>query len=106
MPLRLGRTTLVQLAGSFTRLTPAGLGEAGLNVRYLQRAGVDRPTAVSAVGVKTAAGALVHLLGLLMALVLVARTRLHPSHIPGRWPLLVGLVAVLVGGGLAPMPGS
>jgi undecaprenyl-diphosphatase len=99
--LRLGRTTLVQLAGSFTRLTPAGLGEAGLNVRYLQRAGVDRPTAVTAVGVKTAAGVLVHLLGLLVALVLVARTRLHPSHIPAWWPLLVGLVAMLVGGGLA-----
>jgi uncharacterized membrane protein YbhN (UPF0104 family)/membrane-associated phospholipid phosphatase/tRNA A-37 threonylcarbamoyl transferase component Bud32 len=101
VPLRLGRTTLVQLAGSFTRLTPAGLGEAGLNVRYLQRAGVDRPTAVTAVGVKTAASVLVHLLGLLVALVLVARTRLHPSHIPARWPLLVGLVAVLVAGGLA-----
>ena len=100
VPLRLGRTTLVQLAGSYTRLTPAGLGEAGLNVRYLQRAGVDRATAVSAVGVKTAAGALVHLLGLLVALVLAARTRLDPSHIPA-WPLLVGLVAVLVGGGLA-----
>jgi undecaprenyl-diphosphatase len=102
VPLRLGPTTLVQLAGSFTRLTPAGLGAAGLNVRYLQRAGVDRPTAVSAVGVKTAAGALVYLLGLLVALVLAARTRLHPSHLPGRWPLLVGLVAVLVAGGLAP----
>jgi uncharacterized membrane protein YbhN (UPF0104 family)/tRNA A-37 threonylcarbamoyl transferase component Bud32/membrane-associated phospholipid phosphatase len=99
-PLPLGRTTLVQLAGSFTRLTPAGLGEAGLNVRYLQRAGLDRPTAVSAVGVKTAVGVLVHVFGLLVALVLVARTRLHPADLPGRWPLLVGLVAVLVGGGL------
>jgi uncharacterized membrane protein YbhN (UPF0104 family)/membrane-associated phospholipid phosphatase/tRNA A-37 threonylcarbamoyl transferase component Bud32 len=100
-PLRLGQTTLVQLAGSFTRLTPAGLGKAALNVRYLQRAGMDRPSAVNAVGVRTAAGVLVHLLGLLVALVLLARTRLHPSHIPERWPLLVGLVAVLVGGGLA-----
>jgi undecaprenyl-diphosphatase len=101
VPLRLGRTILVQLAGSFTRLTPTGLGEAALNVRYLQRAGVDRPTAVSAVGVKTAAGVLVHLLGLLVALVLLARTRLHPSHVPEGWPLLVALVAVLVAGGLA-----
>jgi undecaprenyl-diphosphatase len=99
-PLPLGRTTMVQLAGSFTRLTPAGLGEAGLNVRYLQRAGLDRPTAVNAVGVKTAVGALAHVLGLLVALLLVVRTRLHPADVPGRWPLLVGLVAVLVGGGL------
>src|SRR4029450_5518173 len=35
-----------------------------------------------------------------VALVLAATTRLHPSHIPA-WPLLVGLVAVLVAGGLA-----
>jgi glycosyltransferase 2 family protein len=47
-PLALGRTTLVQVASSFAnRLTPASLGGIGLNVRYLQRAGMDRPAAVA-----------------------------------------------------------
>jgi glycosyltransferase 2 family protein len=101
-PLALGRTTLVQVASSFAnRLTPASLGGMGLNARYLQRAGMDRPSAVGAVAVNAAAGALVHVLGLLVAAVLIGRARLGTAHIPRGWPALVGLVAALVIGGLA-----
>jgi uncharacterized membrane protein YbhN (UPF0104 family)/membrane-associated phospholipid phosphatase len=101
-PLALGRTTLVQVASSFAnRLTPGSLGGMGLNARYLQRAGMERPSAVDAVAVNTAAGALVHVLGLLVAAVLIGRARLGTAHIPKGWPALVGLVAALVIGGLA-----
>jgi glycosyltransferase 2 family protein len=101
-PLALGRTTLVQVASSFAnRLTPASLGGMGLNARYLQQAGMERPSAVDAVAVNTAAGALVHVLGLLVAAVLIGRARLGTAHIPKGWPALVGLVAALVIGGLA-----
>jgi glycosyltransferase 2 family protein len=101
-PLALGRTTLVQVASSFAnRLTPASLGGIGLNVRYLQRAGMDGPAAVAAVAVNTAAGALVHVLGLLVAAVLIGRTRLGAAHVPEGWPVLVAVAAVLAGGGLA-----
>ena len=100
-PLALGRTSLVQVASSFAnRLTPASLGGIGMNVRYLQRAGMDRPAAVAAVAVNTAAGALVHVLGLLVAAVLIGRARLGTSPIPKGWPVLVALAAVLAGGGL------
>jgi uncharacterized membrane protein YbhN (UPF0104 family)/membrane-associated phospholipid phosphatase len=100
-PLALGRTTLVQVASSFAgRLTPASLGGMGLNVRYLQRAGLDRSAAVAAVAVNTAAGVLVHVLGLLVAAVLVGHTRLHAAHIPRGWPVLVGLAGVLAAVGL------
>jgi glycosyltransferase 2 family protein len=55
--LALGRATLVQVASPFAnRLTPASLGGIGLNVRCLQGAGMDRPAAVAAVAVNTAAG--------------------------------------------------
>ena len=81
------------------RLTPASLGGIGLNVRYLQRAGLDRPSA--AVVVNTAAGALVHVLALLVAAVLVGHTRLHAGHVPRGWPALVAVVAGLALGGLA-----
>jgi glycosyltransferase 2 family protein len=101
-PLALGRTTLVQVASSFAnRLTPASLGGLGLNVRYLQQAGMDRPSAVGAVAVNTAAGALVHVLGLLVAAVLIGQARLGTAHVPRGWPALVVLVAALVLGGLA-----
>ena len=101
-PLALGRTTLVQVASSFAnRLTPASLGGIGLNVRYLQRAGTDRPAAVAAVAVNTAAGALLHVLGLLVAAFLAGHTELHTAQIPRGWPVLVALAAVLATGGLA-----
>ncbi len=101
-PLALGRTTLVQVASSFAnRLTPASLGGIGLNIRYLQRAGMDRPAAMAAVTANTAAGALVHLLGLLVAAALVGHARLGAAHIPRGWPELVALAGVLAAGGLA-----
>jgi len=96
-----GRTTLVQVASSFAnRLTPASLGGIGLNIRYLERAGLDRPAAVAAVAVNTAAGALVHVLGLLVAVALIGRAGVGAAHLPKAWPVLVALAAVLAAGGL------
>jgi tRNA A-37 threonylcarbamoyl transferase component Bud32 len=67
--LALGRTTAVQLATSFANpLAPAGLGGAGLNARYLERAGLTRADAAAAVAVNLGAGALVHAGGLLVAI--------------------------------------
>jgi undecaprenyl-diphosphatase len=101
-PLAFGRATLVQVASSFTnRLAPASLGGIGLNVRWLQRTGMGRSSAVGAVAANTAAGALVHVLGLLVATVLVGQARLSSPHVPRGWPVLVALAAVPVLGGLA-----
>jgi glycosyltransferase 2 family protein len=101
-PLAFGRATLVQVASSFTnRLAPASLGGIGLNVRWLQRTGMGRSSAVGAVAANTAAGALVHVLGLLVATFLVGQARLGPPQVPRGWPVLVALGAVPVLGGLA-----
>ncbi len=52
IPLRLGRTALVQLASSFlTLVTPPAVGHVGLNIRFLQRAGVPIATAAATVTV-------------------------------------------------------
>jgi len=60
-PLPLGRTTLVQLASSFTgRLAPVGLGRMALAERYLEHAGVTRPEAVSALAAQSVNGLVVH----------------------------------------------
>lgn len=53
--LPLARTALVQLASSFVALvTPPAVGHVGLNIRYLQKAGVPTATAAADVAVKEA----------------------------------------------------
>jgi undecaprenyl-diphosphatase len=64
VPQRLpfGPTLLTQSASSFVnRVSPANVGGMALNVRYLQKSGLDPTTAVAAVGLNSLAGALVHL---------------------------------------------
>lgn len=59
--LRFGPTLTAQVAASFTgTLAPAGLGGLALNVRFLQRQGIDRPVAVSSVGLDAVAGVVAH----------------------------------------------
>ncbi len=54
-------TLAAQLASSFTnRLTPARLGGMATNVRFLVRRGIPAPTAVSAIGLNTLVGVIVH----------------------------------------------
>src|SRR5579885_3567874 len=60
-PPPLGRTYLVQLAAaSSNRLAPAGLGGMATNVRFLERRGTTRPTAVGIVAANSAVGVIVH----------------------------------------------
>jgi undecaprenyl-diphosphatase len=91
-PLPLGRTTLVQLASSFTgRLAPAGLGRMALAERYLEHAGVSRPEAISALAAQSANGLVVHLGATLVFALAVGR--LDVVHI-GFPPNLVWYAAV------------
>jgi len=56
-------TALAQLASSFVnRVTPAKVGGLALNVRYLQKAGVEPAAAVAGVGLNVAIGAVVHMI--------------------------------------------
>jgi uncharacterized membrane protein YbhN (UPF0104 family)/membrane-associated phospholipid phosphatase/tRNA A-37 threonylcarbamoyl transferase component Bud32 len=95
------RTVAVQVATTFTnRLTPAGLGGIGLNVRYLGRSGLDRATAVGAVALSTAAGVATHALLLAGAAVFLGTHLVGPVHLPHGWASLVAVVSVLVALGL------
>ncbi len=61
--LPFGPTLLLQSASSFVnRVSPANVGGMALNVRYLQKSGVDSPTAVSAVGLNSFVGGIMHIL--------------------------------------------
>jgi uncharacterized membrane protein YbhN (UPF0104 family) len=101
-PLPLATTTAVQLAGSFVnRLTVGSLGAAGLNERYLEHQGLERPAAVAAVAATSVAGFLVHMTALAASVILVGRGEIPHVHLPHRWPVLVAVVAVLAALGLA-----
>ncbi|MDX2379710.1 MAG: flippase-like domain-containing protein [Acidimicrobiia bacterium] len=55
--LATGPLLMVSLGSSFaSKLAPAGLGGMALNVRFLQKQGVDQTVAVSGVGLDTVAG--------------------------------------------------
>ena len=63
VPLRLATTLEARLAASFAnRFAPAGLGGAGVTIRYLQRCGTDLTTASAIYGLSGVAGVIVPML--------------------------------------------
>src|SRR5262249_34926994 len=64
-PIAFGRMFIAQLASSFgNKITPAGLGGMGVNVRFLQRSGVPKGDAVGAVALNGSVGFVVHIVAL------------------------------------------
>jgi hypothetical protein len=57
-----GLTTAVQLGGSFiNRITPVKVGGMAVNVRYLQKQGLDSATAIGGVGIAAVAAGVMHI---------------------------------------------
>jgi len=95
-PLSLGRTALVELAGSFlNRMSPKGLGGMGLNERFLERSGLERPEAMVAVALSMTAGVLVDVPSLILALALLGIAGPLKGHTPKGWEVLVGFVVAM-----------
>ena len=87
------RTMLAQLAGSFvTLVTPAAVGGAALNVRYLQRNKVPAAVAAASVGVVQVVAFVLHI-SLLVIFVAITGARSHSLR-PPTWAYFViaGLV--------------
>ena len=92
------RTLFVQVAGSFvTLVTPAAVGGAALNVRYLQRKKVPPPVAAASVGVAQVVAFVLHIC-LLVVFAAIAGTTAKTSIRPPRWAyfVLAGLVVVVL----------
>ncbi len=97
--LRLARTLLVQVAGSFvTLVTPAAVGGAALNIRYLRRCGVSAADSAASVGVTQLVAFVLHL-SLLVIFAAISGTSTDTSLQPPHWVLFV--IAGLVAAGLA-----
>ena len=94
--LQFTRTLLVQVAGSFvTLVTPAAVGGAALNTRYLQRRRIPAPLAAASVGVSQVVAFVLHIL-LLIVFATLAGTIGKRSYTPPSsvYFVLAGLVAV------------
>ena len=106
--LPLWPTTEVQLGMSFSNLAVPGIGGQAMQVRFLQKVGVDLSSAVAAGGILSAAGALVASLGLFTIALILEPARVNLSLIPtsGLLSLTLGLVVfvALVSAVLALVP--
>jgi glycosyltransferase 2 family protein len=97
--LNFTRTLLVQLAGSFvTLVTPAAVGGAAVNVRYLQRRKIPAPVAAASVGVVQLTAFVLHIL-LLVVFIAVAGAADKSPFRPPTWSYFV-LAGLIVAAGI------
>ena len=90
-------TFFAQVASAFaSKLAPAGLGGMALNTRFVQKAGVDAPVAVTSVGLNFVAGVVVHVGMLLIFAVWAGRDAFGSISLPDPTVALYGVAGVAV----------
>ena len=93
-------TVLTQGASSFiNRVSPANVGGMALNVRFLQKSGVQSSTGVAAVGVNSLAGTIAHLVLVVIFFTWAGRGLSKAFKLPSSSKLLVilAVVAAVIG---------
>lgn len=100
-------TFITQVASSFaSKVAPAGLGGMALNVRYIQKQGVDTAIAVSGVGLNTAGGFVMHVTLTVIFLVWAGPGGLGSIELPDIGTILFGVcVLAVLGGAMFAVPG-
>ena len=100
-PLPFVPTVEAQMASSFVnRITPANVGGMALNVRFMQKAGVDPAGAVTGVGLNTFVGAVVHIVLLIAFFTWAGRDSTAAFSIPADSKVLVVIAVVLAAAGV------
>jgi glycosyltransferase 2 family protein len=93
--LRFVPTVLAQLAGSFvTLVTPAAVGGAALNIRYLQRRRIPAPVAAASVGLSQVVAFTLHLL-LLVVFAAITGSQDHSLQ-PPTWVYFVIAALIII----------
>jgi glycosyltransferase 2 family protein len=106
--IRFWPTVLTQAASSFVnRVSPANVGGMALNARFLKKSGVEPSAGVAAVGVNSVAGALVHLILMVVFFTWAGRGLAKAVRLPysSKLLLILAVVAVIAGIVLATRPG-
>jgi uncharacterized protein (TIRG00374 family) len=100
-PLPFVPTVEAQMASSFVnRITPANVGGMALNVRFMQKAGVDPAGAVTGVGLNTFIGAVMHIVLLVVFFTWAGRDSTAAFSIPADSKVLVIIALVLAAAGV------
>jgi len=90
-------TFVAQVGSSFTnKIAPAGMGGMALNLRYLQKAGVDSAVAASSVGLNSVGGLVVHVTLLVIFALWSGRSAFDSFHLPDWHIFAYGVAAVVV----------
>jgi uncharacterized protein (TIRG00374 family) len=99
--LPLGGPFVAELASTFAnRISPAKVGGLAVNMRYLEKSGVEREVAVAGVGLLALVSAIVHFMMLVVFAVWVGKGGLLGIEMPSGDAILVGLVAILTIAGI------
>jgi glycosyltransferase 2 family protein len=97
-------TMLAQVAGSFvTLVTPAAVGGAALNIRYLQRQKIPAAVAAASVGVAQVVAFVLHVLLLVVFAAIAGGSAKEPIQ-PPRWAWFVLLGLVVIAGVVLAVP--
>ena len=103
-----GPTLLAQGASSFiNRVSPANVGGMALNARFLQKSGTSTPASVAAVGVNALAGAVMHVVLIVVFFALAGHDLTKAFKLPSASKILLILAVILaiIGVVLATRPG-
>ena len=103
-----GPAVLAQGASSFiNRVSPANVGGMALNARFLQKSGTDTPASVAAVGVNSLAGAVMHLVLIVVFFALAGHDLGQAFKLPSgsKILLILAVIIAVIGVVLATRPG-
>ena len=103
-----GPAVLAQGASSFiNRVSPANVGGMALNARFLQKTGTGAPASVAAVGVNSLAGAVMHVLMIVVFFALAGHDLTKAFTLPSgsKILLILAVIIAVIGVALATRPG-
>jgi glycosyltransferase 2 family protein len=103
-----GPAVLAQGASSFiNRVSPANVGGMALNARFLQKSGTDTPSSVAAVGVNALAGAVMHVVLIVVFFALAGHDLTKAFKLPSgsKILLILAVIIAVIGVVLATRPG-
>ena len=103
-----GPAVLTQGASSFiNRVSPANVGGMALNARFLQKSGTSTPASVAAVGVNALAGAIMHVVLIVVFFALAGHDLSKAFKLPSASKILLILAVIIavIGIVLATRPG-